>query len=75
MSGPDGLEERTAALEDRQSRIPDHDTRANEADHERDALWSTPVACVVRGHDDFGLFYCRRCGTARYASLAMMGDA
>lgn len=55
-----GQEERTADLESRQR--PDHDTRANAADAERDALWSTPVACVVRGHDDFGLFYCRRCG-------------
>jgi len=70
MSGPDGLEQRTADLESRQR--PDHDTRANEADHERDALWSTPVSCVVVGHHFCGGRFCTRCGVSRYDSLAIV---
>lgn len=65
-----GQEERTHDLESRQR--PDHDTRANAADAERDALWSTPVACVVRSHDFHPTkHYCRRCGLS--AEMAIVG--
>lgn len=74
MSGPDGLEERTHDLEDRQSRIPDHDTRANAADAERDALWSTPTRCVVFDHDFHPTkHYCRRCGLSAEMAMAIVG--
>lgn len=72
MSGVDGLEQRTADLESRQR--PDHDTRANAADAERDALWSTPTRCVVFDHDFHPTkHYCRRCGCDMHQAMAIVG--
>lgn len=73
MSGVDGFEQRQGEQAERESRIPDHDTRANAADAERDALWSTPVACVTNGHLFYGRPHCARCGVSREVAMAIVG--